>query len=214
MRPAALLLLGVLTAQAQADKPKEFSTIAGRVVNAVTGEPVRKAAVTLAYGSSAPGPDDWLRNYSAVSDANGVFTIAHIASGKYRLQAKRNGFLDLEYGARSSQTAGTVLDLEVPDHLKDIELRLIPYGILTGRIVDADGDPVPWAQLQLLKSHYWNGKKTLAMVRGAVTNDLGEYRAVDLPAGRYYLYAMELDGPPTLDRSKEAIRTCLLSRCH
>jgi hypothetical protein len=87
--------------------------------------------------------------------------------------------------------------------LKDIELRLIPYGVLTGRIVDADGDPEPYAQVQILKSHYVNGKKTLAMVNGAVTNDLGEYRAVDLPAGRYYVYAQELDGPPTLDRSKE-----------
>jgi 5-hydroxyisourate hydrolase-like protein (transthyretin family) len=203
MRSAALLLLWVLTAPAQTDKPKELSRIEGRVMNAVTGEPVGKAAVALVYVSSAPGQDDWLRNYSTASDAKGTFTIADIARGKYRLQAKRNGFLGLEYGAHGSQTTGTQLDLEAPDQLKDIELRLIPYGVLTGRIVDADGDPEPYAQVQILKSHYVNGKKTLAMVNGAVTNDLGEYRAVDLPAGRYYVYAQELDGPPTLDRSKE-----------
>ncbi|MEI9974592.1 MAG: carboxypeptidase-like regulatory domain-containing protein [Ignavibacteriota bacterium] len=40
-------------------------------------------------------------------------------------------------------------------------------------------------------------------MRGADTNDLGEYRAVDLPADRYYVCAQEFNGPPTLDRSKE-----------
>ncbi|MEI9974593.1 MAG: carboxypeptidase regulatory-like domain-containing protein [Ignavibacteriota bacterium] len=154
MRSAALLLLLVLTAPAQTDKPKELSRIEGRVVSVVTGEPVGKAAVTLVYLSSAPGPDDWLRNYSTVSDGKGTFTIADLAPGKYRLQAKRNGFLDLEYGAHGSQTTGTVFDLEAPDQLKDIELRLTPYGVLTGRIVDTDGDPVPYAHVEILKSHY------------------------------------------------------------
>ncbi len=203
MRSAALLLLWVLNAPAQTDKPKELSRIEGRVVNSVTGEPVRKAAVTLVYVGSAPGRNDWLRNYSTVSDSKGSFAIADIESGKYRLQARRNGFLDLEYGAHASQATGTPLELETPEQLKDIELRLIPYGLLTGRIVDADGDPVPYAEVQILKSHYVNGKKSLDTVRGASTNDRGEYRAAGLAAGRYYVYARELDGPPTLDRSKE-----------
>src|ERR1700722_3244276 len=122
MRSAALLLLWVLNAPAQTDKPKELSRIEGRVVNSVTGEPVRKAAVTLVYVGSAPGRNDWLRNYSTVSDSKGSFAIADIESGKYRLQARRNGFLDLEYGAYASQATGTPLELETPEQLKDIEL--------------------------------------------------------------------------------------------
>jgi len=184
-------------------KPVELSRIEGRVVNTVTGEPVGKAAITLAYVSSVPGPSDWARNYSTVSDSKGTFAIVNIESGKYRLQAKRNGFLVIEYGAHASQSTGTVLDLETPGQLKDIELRLIPYGVLTGRIVDSDGDPVPGAQVQILKSHYVNGEKTLASVTAASTNDLGQYRVVDLAAGRYYVYAQEFGGPPTLDASKE-----------
>jgi len=203
MRSAALLLVWVLTAPAQTDKPKELSRIEGCVVNTVTGEPVGKAAITLAYVSSVPGPSDWARNYSTVSDSKGTFAIVDIESGKYRLQAKRNGFLVLEYGAHGSQTAGTVLELERSEQLKDIELRLIPYGVLTGRIVDGDGDPVPGAQVQILKLRYVNGKKTLSTVTAASTNDLGEYRVADLPAGRYYVYAQQFGGPPTLDASKE-----------
>jgi uncharacterized GH25 family protein len=171
MRSVAFLLLWVLSASAQTDKPKELSKIEGRIVNSVTGQPVGKAAVTLVYVSSAPGPNNWLGNYSTVSDSKGTFAIANIESGKYRLQAKRNGFLDLEYGAQSSRVTGMVLDMEKPEQLKDIELRLTPFGVMTGRIVDADGEPVPGAQVQILKSHYVNGKKTLAVATTAFTND-------------------------------------------
>ncbi|HLK63156.1 MAG TPA: carboxypeptidase-like regulatory domain-containing protein [Bryobacteraceae bacterium] len=199
MRSAALLLLWVLAAPAQTGKPKELSRIEGRVVSSVTGEPVGKTAITLARVGSVPGSS----SYATVSDSKGTFVIADIESGKYHMQAKRNGFLDIEYGAHASQTTGTVLDLETPEQLKDIELRLIPYGVLTGRIVDSDGDPVRGAQAQILKSHYVNGRKTLATVTSAYTNDLGEYRAVDLPPGRYYVYVQEFEGLPTLDNSKE-----------
>jgi hypothetical protein len=203
MRPTAFLLLWVLAAPAQTEKPKELSRIEGRVVNTVTGAPVGKAAVTLAYVSSVPGSSDWERSYSTVSDSKGSFAITDIEGGRYRLQAKHNGFLNLEYGARGFQATGMVLNLEAPEQLKDVELRLIPYGVLTGRIVDADGDPVRGAEVQILKSHYVNGRKTLATVTAAYTNDLGEYRVVDLTGGRYYVYAQEFEGPPTLDRSKE-----------
>ena len=49
MRSTAFLLLWALAAPAQTGEPKQLSRIEGRVVNTVTGAPVGKAAVTLAY---------------------------------------------------------------------------------------------------------------------------------------------------------------------
>ena len=203
MRQLALLLLWALSASAQTVKPDELSSIEGRVLGAATGQLVGKAAVSLVRVNSTPGPADSTLNYAVVSDSTGKFVIANIDPGKYRLRASYNGFLDLEYGAHGSQTTGTVLDLERPQQMKDIDLRLTPYGVLTGRILDADGEAVVNAQVQFLRSQYVNGKKVLATTTTDSTNDLGEYRAYGLKPGKYNIYAQDLFGPPTLSGDKE-----------
>lgn len=203
MRHLALLLIWALSTSAQTPKPEELSSLEGRVVNAATGEPVGKASLRLVRTRSTPGPDDWLLDYSAVSDSTGKFAIANIEPGKYRLHASRNGFLDVEYGAHGSQTTGTVLDLEHPQQMKDINLRLTPYGVVTGRILDADGEAVEGAQIQFLRSRYIDGKKVLASTDQAYTNDLGEYRKYGLTPGKYYVYAEDFEGAPTLSKDKE-----------
>src|ERR1035437_6989626 len=203
MRFTALFLLWFGISTGQTGRPEERSRIEGRVLNAVNGQPIAKATVTLVRITATPGPDDWMRNYLIATDAKGNFAIADVEAGRYRLKVQRNGFLETEYGAHGSQKNGTLLDLEKPQKLEDVELRLTPYGVLTGRIVDADGEAVPGAQVQLLRSKYVNGKKVLALEKGAYTNDLGEYRMAGLVPGRDYVYAQEFEGPPTVTGSKE-----------
>jgi 5-hydroxyisourate hydrolase-like protein (transthyretin family) len=183
MRYLVLLLLP-LAAAAQ-------SRIEGRVTNTVTGAPVAKAWVALTRGEI----EDRERNYFVYSDAGGKFAIENVAAGQYRLQASRAGFITIDYGAKGPERKGTTLDLMQPQDLKDVEVRLVPHGVLTGRVVDGDGDPVDGAQVQLLRQQYVNGKKTLSTVRSAFTNDLGEYRAAGVAAGKYWLYTEWPRGP-------------------
>src|SRR5437016_2703324 len=159
MRTIALLLLWALAISAQSAKPEELSTIEGRVLNASTGEPVGKVSLLLMRADSTQASYDFTRSYTASSDAAGKFAIRNIDPGKYRLRASRNGFVTLEYGARAAQRSGTVLDLEHPQQLKDVDLRLTPHGVIAGRVLDADGEPLAGAQVQLLRSQYVNGKK-------------------------------------------------------
>jgi hypothetical protein len=118
-----------------------------------------------------PGEHDWEHSYSATSDAAGKFTIANIQPGKYRLRATRASFVPRDHRA--------LLDLGAPQELKDIELRLTPHGVVTGRVFDADGEPLEGADVQLLQSKYVNGRKTLSTTRVASTNDLGEFAGRD-----------------------------------
>src|SRR6476620_10712945 len=83
-------------------KPEDFSALEGQVFNAVTGEPLGKAALTLRRVDSQPGPGAPARSYSATSDSSGKFSIVNIDPGKYRLSATRTGFVNAEYGARDS----------------------------------------------------------------------------------------------------------------
>ena len=193
-RDLAILLLWPLALCAQTAKLEEFSAIEGRVIDSVTGRPVGKAALLLMRTDSAQSRDNWTRSYSASSDSTGKFAIQNIEPGQYRLRASRNGFLTTEYGAHKSRPSGTVLDLERPQQLKDVVLPLTPHGVITGRVLDADSDPLDGAQVQLLQSLYVNVKKVLSTTHTGYTNDLGEYRFPNLVAGRYWIYAEDFKG--------------------
>jgi hypothetical protein len=203
MRHVALLLLWPLAASAQTAKPEEFSTVEGRVLNAANGEPVGKASLLLMRTDSTQASYDWTRSYAASSDSTGKFATRNVDPGKYRLRASRNGFVTLEYGARASRPSGTALDLERPQQLKDVDLRLTPHGVIAGRVLDADGEPLAGAQIQLLRSQYVNGRKTLSTTNTVFTNDLGEYRYAGLTPGKYYVYAEDFAGAPPTSVSEE-----------
>jgi hypothetical protein len=64
--------------------------------------------------------------------------------------------------------------------------------VISGRIVDANGQPRLAIVGLLLSTYGRNGERTLNRVSGvtyqALTNDKGEFRLPDLSAGQYYLY--------------------------
>ena len=193
MRSFAMICLCSLATNAQTPKSEEPSTLRGSVRNSATGGPVSKAAFTLV---PLAAPDDWLSRYHTTSGASGAFEFGNVLPGKYRLRISRTGFVAAEYGARRTQMAGTVLDLTKA--IKDLDVRITPHGVIAGRVLDAEGDPIESAQVHLLRSRYVNGKKVLAIApqpsNGAQTNDLGEYRWAGLTPGRYYLHISHVFG--------------------
>ena len=203
MRLASVWFLAVCAAAAQAPPTNELSRIEGHVFRDDTGAPIGKTVVTLERITAKSAPDDWVYNYEVVSDSLGAYAFTGVARGRFRLRASRNGFLDAHYGAHGSQNIGAVLDLESPQKLKDIDLRLTAYGVVSGRILDADGDPVVGAKVEFLRTHYFNGKKTLTEESAPSTNDLGEFRGAGLKPGRYYVRAEEFYGTSALAISKE-----------
>jgi Carboxypeptidase regulatory-like domain len=69
-----------------------------------------------------------------------------------------------------------------------IELHLIPDGVVAGKVVDSDGDPVRRAAVEAQQYAYAGGKKQLRTLRGVQTDDRGEYRLFHLPPGTYWLH--------------------------
>jgi hypothetical protein len=64
-------------------------------------------------------------------------------------------------------------------------------GIISGRVLDEDGEPLPWAQVSALREVYFRGKRKLSLEALVPTNDLGEYRLFGLKPGRYFVGAWE-----------------------
>ena len=94
MKVAAILftlafLAGTVRAQTPAAKP---GSIEGVVGNSATGEPVKKAVVTL-EGRAAAVNMAPLSHTTAITDASGHFHFDRVTPGSYDISVDRDGFM-------------------------------------------------------------------------------------------------------------------------
>jgi len=175
MRLAAsipILVGGSLFAQPPAPEP---SHIEGQVVDAMSGQPVKKAAVIVRSGGEEGG-------LAVYTDQAGRFAFTGLASGVWHVQVEKTGYVALgnprgEAGAKERQwriAAGAVI--------KDVTLRLTRAGVVTGRVLDDDGEAVAGASVSLLAPH---SKPINGPLPYAQTNDQGEYRLAQISPGKY-----------------------------
>jgi protocatechuate 3,4-dioxygenase beta subunit len=166
--------------------PEDLCSLEGEVVNNITGDPIRKATLTLSpeVGPNATAPPT---SYTTATDATGKFAMAGIEPGHYHFRVMRTGFVSTQYGARGPQRPGVALTLDRGKKLKDVDFRLTPHGVVTGRVVDEDSDPMPGVQVQLARFAYQQGRRQLAYVGGGLTDDRGDYRAYGVAPGKYFV---------------------------
>ncbi len=194
MRPFLLALLwaSVIAAQAQPpvdgapDPDKKKIRLEGYVLS-VTGEAVRKATLRLQGNGPAQNAQVLPTTYTESTDTAGKFVFEDVAEGSYTLAAEKAGFVTQRYGARTTGSAGTVLTLVSGLTLKDLNIKMTPQGVVSGKVFDLDGDPVNGGQLIVMRFTYPRGRKQLSQSGTAPTNDQGEFRIPNLAPGRYYL---------------------------
>jgi protocatechuate 3,4-dioxygenase beta subunit len=169
-------------ANPQAARPEDKCAIEGQVANAQTGDPLKKARVRLYNNDGRQN-----HNYSAATDAGGHFIIQEIEPGNYMLFGEHNGFSQAQYSATGTNGGPTPLALGAGQRLRDLNLRLVPFGVITGRILDEDGEPVEHVNVAVTR--YGSRRVQLSQAGAGQTDDLGEYRIFGLEAGKYYLSA-------------------------
>src|SRR5688572_28060912 len=154
------------------------ASVTGRVVHALSGQPIRKASVQLARAAER-GP----RNApaSVLTNAEGVFRLEDVPAGAYRLSASRTGFVRGLYLNDVRAYTLTVGEGAVAN----IKIALMPAAVVAGTVLDQDGDPVEEATVQVLRSTYRHRKRIWNPVHSTNTNDLGEYRMAGVAPGRY-----------------------------
>jgi protocatechuate 3,4-dioxygenase beta subunit len=163
-------------------KDSSKTSLQGSVVKEPGGEALKKAIVELIAENQEDGG-----NYTATSDQDGLFKIEGITPGRYRIFVERTGFLEVDVKHRRSQ--GRSLSLASGQEMKDVVLRMQPAAVITGRVLDEDGDPMINAEVTASERRYSSGHLRLQPAGGAQTNDLGEYRIGGLLAGKYYVTA-------------------------
>lgn len=193
----AAALIGVLVAlqpvslpqlasaqQAESGQDK-LCTVSGQVVRADTGEPLRKARIALRNAD-----DNGVDPYVAVTDAQGQFRITGIASARYDLDVQHDGFVSESYGEEKPGGSSSLLALIAGQQVTDLFFRLQRDGVITGRVVDEDGDPAEGVAIEAMATRRSRGGEVIPIFRRrAMTNDLGEYRLFDLSPGHYLVRA-------------------------
>jgi len=168
-----LLAVGAATGQ---------GVIEGLVVSARSGAALKNATVQLRQVGGGV-------SQRATTPVGGRFVFRRVTPGRYRLSAERRGYVPQEYGSPAPGMPGETLVIEAEGQPPPAVIRLSPQGVIAGRVVDEDGEPVPEVSVQALQSSPSQGSGRLVEARLARTNDLGEYRLYGLPPGRYYISA-------------------------
>lgn len=200
-----------ISAPFQSDAADHLPLIQGVVTNELTGEPLRKAFLRLrpVSGSGIVRP--------AVTDIQGRFVIEHIDPGKYRLETERQGFIDSQNG---STTGGSLeLSISAGHSVTGLKVKLTPQAVISGRIVDEDGDAWTHAQAGILRSSWREGKRHLEGYGGGPVDDQGRFRIGQLPPGKYYLAAepysdWERQNRSVLDRSTRQLQPTWYPHSH
>ncbi len=154
--------------------------IAGTVINASTGEAIRRAAVAVLAEEDS-------RTVAAVeSDNEGHFAIERLAAGKYQLTVSKRGYRTAFYDEHDEFNTAIVTG---PDQdTGNIQFKLSPGAILRGVVTADGGDPVEGARVMLFRkpgAHRPDERLTQADM--SVTDDTGSYEFTGLAAGDYLI---------------------------
>ncbi len=109
------------------------------------------------------------------------------------LMGERSGFLHTQYGAKSAMGAGQTITLRPSQQLTGLSLALIKQAVISGRVVDDDGDPVGGAMVQALRQVWTRGKSRYFPFGNANSDDQGQFRIFNLQPGKYYLVASKMN---------------------
>jgi len=155
------------------------AVVDGIVRNSATGLPVDHAIVRIVQRSEDAAA------YVGATNVEGAFHFENVQPGDYSVVVERAGFAVEDTDP---------LHLVAGQKLRDVTISAAPLAVVTGRVVDSDGEPVPGAHVGALRAAWQRGKRSYEQAGGAQTNEAGEFRIAGLEPGRYRMYAAPPDG--------------------
>ena len=161
--------------------------IRGRVVS-TDGRSLSHAQVRLI------SQNDFRMQRTTSGDEDGRFEFTDLPAGKFGVIASKTGYSPV--GSDESPLASILnstrpFDLAEGETREKVDVSLVRWGTLAGRVFDELGDPIQGASVQVLHIRYEAGRRRLVAAGGAahVTDDLGRYRLYALAPGRYVVSA-------------------------
>lgn len=208
--PLILILVGLLfgmisgSAITQVPQLPNEASLAGRLIDATTGQAIVEAQVTVRPSAVPLSPGASGRRSSrenlptasqgrpavrsSLTGVDGSFSFSGLSGGTYALTATRGGYLTSRYGQTSPMDGGSQLQLRTNERLTGVSLRMWKGSVISGTVQVSSGGPLtgkPVEAVQLLMT------TAGVVLRGAAvaqtTDDRGAYRLGPLPPGRFLI---------------------------
>jgi hypothetical protein len=164
-------------------RPVGTAAITGTVSTEGTGTPVRRARVNLT-GSELRG------GRSTVTDDDGRFAFVALPAGRFTLTASKAGYVSMVYGAKRAGRPGTPIQVADGQKVEKRDIAMPRGSVVTGIVVDDQGEPAPGTQVRVLRFVMRTGEPTLQQAGQDTTDDRGMYRIFGLQPGDYVVSAM------------------------
>ena len=161
-------------------EPERFE-VRGKVVNSVTGEGVPHALVQM-YASGEK---------AVFSGDDGDFVFSEVPRGSFAVVAKKPGFFNGQEMQRWNPRPYTGM-VTVPQE-KDALVKLTPEGIIYGRLIDENQEPIEGITVRAQRWRVADGRRQLENVGESITDDEGNFRISELMAGAYLLAFLQVN---------------------
>ena len=155
--------------------------IRGRVTDADTGEPLRRARVSLSCADQSV-------SRAVRSDLEGRFVLDRLPACRCSMSVSKPSYLTLAYGQTRPSESSRLIELADGQTVEKLDMALPRGGVITGRVTDDLGDPVAQVRVAAMRRaySYTEGHRRLVPVgNGGETDDLGRFRLSGLAAGTY-----------------------------
>jgi hypothetical protein len=153
--------------------------ISGTVINAVSGDTVRHATVSLSPTSNRQD----VLTFETGSD--GRFSFPHLSSGKYSLFTRARGFPQQFFEEHGGFT--TAVAVGSGKSSTGILFKMNPDSAISGQVLDEHNEAVRQAQLMLFSRNTDNGRRAIRPRGRQMTDDQGRYHFNHLSTGMYYV---------------------------
>src|SRR5262249_42950366 len=129
------------------------------------------------------------------TDDRGGFTFTNLPAGEFTISASKPGYLESIFGQKraGSGRPGTPVQLAAGQKLDHLSLQIPRGGVITGTILDEQGDPAFGVNVRALRYAMRTGERVLQSAAGAQTDDRGIYRITGLLPGEYVISATSRD---------------------
>lgn len=191
MPVVGLLALATAAAAAQQPPPRDvgivrslaappgIGSIVGRVIDAVSGEPVRRVEVMAIHIRQPP--------VVAYTGDDGRFELIDLEAGVWQIAAAKAGYVRQMWGQRRPSDRASPIAV-APGVSVGADFALVRAGAIGGRVYDEYGEPLAGVKVDVLRPRMSRHKRYLQPVGiGDLTDDTGAFRVHGLPAGEYFV---------------------------
>lgn len=182
------------TVQPKTDE--ETCTVSGTVFRKADGVPLKNASVQLLMDN------DRDHAIATRSTLDGKFLLQNLPCEKYSMMVSRNGYVTSKYGQKKPSDPGTRFSLRPGQKMEGLVFYLDRAAVITGRLFDEDGEPMPGVTVTALRQGFLQDRKPSCPWRvdggdcrkrawAATTDQNGHYELRGLPPRRYKLYSWQ-----------------------